>query len=242
MELGIASYGLGYAAGVVSTLSPCVLPLLPIVLGAAVAAHRWGAAALAAGLMLSFTSAGLFVAALGPSLGIDDALLRTLSAALLAAAGATMAIPALQAGFARLTTRLSGSGEALLARWDLGGLRGQFLVGLMLGLVWSPCAGPTLGGAVALAAQGHDLARSAVLMALFGLGATTPLLALGLLSHGTAVRLRGPLARAGNAGKTAMGLAMLLMGLLTLTGADHAIQAWAVDRLPAWLTDLTTRW
>lgn len=71
MEFGIGTYGLGYLAGVLSTLSPCVLPLIPIVLGSAVTAHRWGAMALAAGLVLSFTTVGIFIATIGASVGLS---------------------------------------------------------------------------------------------------------------------------------------------------------------------------
>ena len=65
VELGPGSYGFGFLAGILSLLSPCVLPLVPIVVGTAVAAHPLGALALAAGLALSFTSVGLFAATIG---------------------------------------------------------------------------------------------------------------------------------------------------------------------------------
>ena len=72
--MGAGSAGLGFIAGVLSTLSPCVLPLLPLVFGAAVAAHRFGVLALAGGLMVSFVAIGLFVATLGLSLGLEDSI------------------------------------------------------------------------------------------------------------------------------------------------------------------------
>ena len=65
MEIGLGSLGLGLLAGVLSTLSPCVLPLLPLVLGGAAAAHRYGRLALAAGLVVSFVGVGMFVATIG---------------------------------------------------------------------------------------------------------------------------------------------------------------------------------
>lgn len=71
MELSAASIGLGFLAGVLSTLSPCVLPLLPMVLGPASSAHRFGVPALAAGLVTSFVAVGLFVATIGFSIGPD---------------------------------------------------------------------------------------------------------------------------------------------------------------------------
>ena len=156
MEFGLGTYGLGYVAGVLSTLSPCVLPLLPIVLAGAASAHRWGAAALTAGLALSFTAMGMFVATVGVSIGLDAEVLRRISAWLLVAAGGLLLLPALQQRFVMVTAGIANVGQSWLSGLDVGGLRGQFFVGLVLGTIWSPCAGPTLGAAIALAAQGRD--------------------------------------------------------------------------------------
>src|SRR5260221_12545381 len=97
MALAADSYVLGFAAGALSTLSPCVLPLLPIVVGSAIAAHRFGAAALAGGLALTFFAVGLFVATVGFEIGLDGDLFRLLGAALLGALGVVMMSAALQA-------------------------------------------------------------------------------------------------------------------------------------------------
>jgi len=80
ITFGPATYGLSLAAGLLSTLSPCVLPILPIVIGAALAAHRLGLFALVAGLVLSFTGVGIFVATIGYQLGVDSEWFRTLAA------------------------------------------------------------------------------------------------------------------------------------------------------------------
>src|SRR6266853_527674 len=76
MNFGAATYGLGVIAGALSTLSPCVLPLVPVLLASAINAHRWGALALGAGLALSFTIVGIFLATLGASLVLDPAPFR----------------------------------------------------------------------------------------------------------------------------------------------------------------------
>src|SRR6266851_3664265 len=96
-----------FSAGVLSTLSPCVLPILPIVLGAAMARHRGGPAALAAGVAMSFTGIGIFVATVGFSLGIDTGLLRGVAAALLVGFGLVMLVPRLDEHFAVTAGRLS---------------------------------------------------------------------------------------------------------------------------------------
>ncbi|MFA7416571.1 MAG: cytochrome c biogenesis CcdA family protein, partial [Rhizobium sp.] len=218
MEFGLSSYGLSVVAGGLSTLSPCVLPLLPILLGAAVAAHRFGPYALAAGLTLSFTLLGVLVASAGVALGLDPALFRTIAAMLLIAFGTLLLSARLQARFAVAASGVSGAGQSLLTRLTLDGLPGQFILGLLLGVVWSPCVGPTLGAVVTLASQGQSLAQVTLLMALFGIGAGLPLVALGLLSRQAMMRVRGRLLAVGKIGKQALGGIMLLLGLAILTG------------------------
>ena len=166
MDFGPATYGLGFLAGALSTLSPCVLPLVPVLIGSAVNAHRRGPLALGAGLALSFTIVGMLLATLGAESGLDPSVLRTIGGIVLAAFGAILLIPKLQDLFARATGRLSDSGHRMLSRVTLDGLPGQFLVGVLLGVVWSPCVGPTLGAASTLASQGRDLGQIGALMLL----------------------------------------------------------------------------
>lgn len=241
MEFGLGTYALGYMAGVLSTLSPCVLPLLPIVLAGAASAHRWGAVALTAGLALSFTAMGMFVATVGVSVGLDAEVLRRFSAWLLVAMGGMLLLPALQQRFVMATAGVADAGQTWLSGLDTDGLRGQFIVGVVLGTVWSPCAGPTLGAAIALAAQGRDLGKIALLMVVFGLGAGTPLMLLGMLSKTTLAKLRGRLLSAGKLGKPVLGALLVMLGVMTLSRGDQHLETWLVNWLPAWLVDLTTR-
>ena len=241
MDFGAGTFALGYLAGVLSTLSPCVLPLLPILIATALAQHRFGPLALAAGLTLSFAVVGLFIATLGASIGLDQGVLRQGAAVLLIAFGIVLLVPALQQRFASATARLGASGGGLLARLSGTGWAGQFSVGLVLGLVWSPCVGPTLGAATTLAAQGRHLGQIALLMLLFGLGAGTPLLVIGTLSREAMARTRGRFMAAGQRGKWLLGTALVLMGGFILSGWDKGFEAWVVDRSPPWLTELTTR-
>lgn len=235
------SIGAGYLAGVLSTLSPCVLPLLPLVVGSAVAVHRAGAVVLAVGLALSFTTIGLFVATVGFAVGLDGAVFRTASAVLLLAVGLVLLSSALQARFAGATGGVGDAGNRLLARLSPRGLGGQFLVGLVLGAVWSPCVGPTLGAASMLAANGQDLPAVAIVMLAFGLGAATPLLLVSFLSRSALMHWRGRMVRAGQLGRTALGAGAVMVSLLILTGLDRSVEAALVTASPDWLTDLTTR-
>ena len=240
MEFGLGSYGLSFAAGGLSTLSPCVLPILPVILATAVAAHRLGPMALAAGLTLSFTVVGVFLASVGVGLGLDETIFRTVAAVLLVAFGIVLLSSQLQTKFAVATSGLSGAGQSLLSKVSLDGLPGQFVLGLLLGIVWSPCVGPTLGATVTLASQGQSLGQVSLMMLAFGIGASMPLMALGMLSREAMVKFRGKMLSAGKVGKQALGGIMLLFGAMILTGIDKIFEAWVLQTAPEWLVNLTT--
>jgi cytochrome c-type biogenesis protein len=241
MNFGPATYGLGLIAGALSTLSPCVLPLLPVLIASAVTAHRWGAVALGIGLALSFTIVGICLATLGASLGFDPDIFRTVGAVTLALFGLILLVPKLQEVFARITSAFSSSGNQLLARVTVGGLAGQFLVGLLLGVVWSPCVGPTLGAASTLASQGKNLGQIGLLMFIFGVGAAAPLVLLGSLSRASLLKVRGRLLSGGKYGRQILGVVILSLGVMIATGVDKSLEAWILDHSPAWLTVVTTR-
>lgn len=238
----IGTIGLAFLAGVLSTLSPCVLPLIPIVLGTAASEHRLGPVALAAGLGLSFAAIGLFVATIGFAIGLDGDVFRSVGAVLLIAVGLVLMLPALQARAATAAGPVGTWAQERFGGFATGGLPGQFAVGLLLGAAWSPCVGPTLGAASLLAARGENLFSVALTMLVFGLGAALPLALLGLLSRQALLAWRGRLASAGTALKAAMGALFVTLGLLVLTGLDKRAEAWAVETSPDWLTALTTRY
>lgn len=241
MDLSATSMFFGYLAGVLSILSPCVLPLLPMVMGPASTAHRFGLAALAGGLVVSFVAVGLFVATIGFSIGLDGEWFRTASAVMLLLLGVVLLSATLQTRFAVATGGVSDAGQRLIDKLQPSGLSGQFVFGLLLGAVWSPCVGPTLGAASVLAAQGKSLFAVAAVMIAFGFGAATPLLAVGLLSREAMRRWRGSMMNAGKTGKLLLGAGALLVAALILTGGDHLLEAFLVDHSPAWLTRMTTR-
>lgn len=241
MELTAASYGLSFLAGVLSTLSPCVLPLVPILMGSAASTHRYGTFALVGGLMLSFTLIGVVLGSLGGSIGLEQDTLRVVGGVLLILLGAVLVSSWLQERFSATVSRL-GVGQGMLARFNLSGLHGQFLLGLLLGIVWSPCVGPTLGVAVTLASQGQALAQVAAVMLIFSLGAGLPLLAIGMLSRQALGKWRGRMMDAGQKAKKVFGVALLLIGILVLSGADKDFERWALNAMPDWLVTLTSRY
>jgi cytochrome c-type biogenesis protein len=223
-----------------SILSPCVLPLVPIVLGTAMTAHPLGAFSLAAGLALSFTSLGLLLALAGFALGIDAGTFRVAAAVLMIVVGAVLVIPTWQARLAAAGGPISTWADRRFGALASSGLAGQFAIGLLLGAVWSPCVGPTLGAAALLASQGRDLPQVTLTMVVFGIGAALPLIFLGLLSRAMLIRVRSRLISAGKLGKAVLGMALIVIGLSIVSGIDKALETLLVDASPQWLTRLTT--
>ena len=236
----MTAIALAFAAGLLSILSPCVLPLVPVVLGAALAAHALGAVALAAGLAVSFTILGLVLALVGFGLGIDAGVFRFAAAAIMIVLGVILVIPSWQAQLAAAGGPVSSWADRRFGGFASSGLAGQFAIGLLLGAVWSPCVGPTLGAASLLASQGHDLPRVTLTMAVFGIGAGLPLVLLGSLSRATLMRVRSRLMSAGKLGKGLLGAAFIVIGVAIVSGADKRFEAALVEASPPWLTELTT--
>lgn len=236
----LSEYGLSFAAGVLSSLSPCVLPLIPVLVVAALTVHRLGPLALALGLALSYTAAGLFLATVGNAIGLDQTLFRDVAATLLILFGLLLSSSNLQQSFAAAASGLSGLGQSWLERIQGDSLKGQLLLGLALGLVWSPCVGPTLGAAITLASQGENLGRAAAVMAIFGIGAGFPLVILGSLSHQAMMRYKAKLSETAGAGKFILGMLLILLGVSVLTGLDKLFEAWVLTHAPEGLIRLTT--
>ncbi len=233
--------GLAFLAGLLSTLSPCVLPLVPIVIGSALSENRYGPAALALGVALSYVAIGLFVATVGFTIGLDQDVFRSAAAILLILVGGVLLLPRLQLQLAAAAGAVGNWVQQRSSGVSTRGIGGQFAVGLMLGVVWSPCVGPTLGAASILAARAENLAGVALTMFAFGIGAALPLCAIGLVSREVLSRWRSRLLAAGSLGKLLMGVTLVAVGALILSGLDKRVETVLVDASPAWLTELTTR-
>lgn len=233
--------GFAFLAGVLSLLSPCVLPLVPMVLAGAVGEHRFGPVALAGGLALSFTAIGMFIALFGFALGLDAGVFRASAAMLMIAIGAVLLLPAVQVRFAAAAGPAANWTEQRFGGFSTAGLGGQFGVGLLLGAVWAPCVGPTLGAASLLAARGENLAAVSLTMLAFGVGAALPLLLLGFASRETIMRWRGRMMSGGKLGKAVMGGLLVIVGASILSGLDKKIETALTQAAPEWLVDLTTR-
>lgn len=228
-----------YIAGLLTLINPCILPVLPIVLVSALNADRRGPAALAAGMSLSFVAFGVFVTAFGAAIGLTQYLLSQIGAAMMVAFGLVLLVPAFSQRFELAAAGLSSGADRRIDRFSPSGLRGQFLGGALLGAVWSPCIGPTLGGAIALASQGQNLTWVTLIMVSFALGVSTLILALGFSARETIRSRVGRLRRLSESSKPIMGAVFIGIGLIVLTGANHVIDGWLLDALPVWIQDLS---
>ncbi len=204
--------GIGFAAGVITAISPCVLPVLPILLAGGAAGGRRRPYAIIGGLVASFTVFTLVAGALLSALGLPQDLLRNVAIALLFTLAATLVFPRLglilERPFAFLTRRRGG---------DLGG---GFLLGASLGLVFVPCAGPVLAAITVLSAE-HKVSFQSVLLTLaYSLGAAGPMLLITIGGQRVAKRLR---ANSENV-RRGMGVVVAAAALAIVFNVDQSVQ------------------
>jgi cytochrome c biogenesis protein CcdA len=228
-----------YGAGLLTLINPCVVPVLPIVIATALQASRWGPVTMAAGLSLSFVAVGLGVTAFGPAIGLDLDMIAKAGAVLMVLFGLALLLPGAGNLLSKATSGMASSADAQLDNVDRSGLRGQFLGGLLLGAVWSPCIGPTLGGAIALASQGEDLGRAALIMIFFAFGVSTLILGLAYGTRGAIGKYNAQLRSLATRARPILGVTFVAVGLALFFNLHHMIEAWLIMTLPAWLTDLS---
>ncbi len=230
---------LGYAAGLLTLINPCVLPVLPIVLATALQSGRHGPLALAAGMSVSFVTLGMLVSVAGRALGITEETVSNAGAVLMIGFGLVLLVPRFSAGFATATAGVSASADARIDDFDRSGLGGQVVAGMLLGAVWSPCIGPTLGGAISLASQGESLGWAAAIMVSFAMGVSTIIIALGYGARQAILGRQAVMRRIAGAARPILGGVFVFVGIAILLKWHHLAEIWALENLPPWLLDLS---
>jgi cytochrome c biogenesis protein CcdA len=230
---------LAYAAGLLTLLNPCVLPLLPLIAAGSITRHPLGPLAMAAGLAVSFTLAGIFIFQLTRIIGLAQEDVTMLAGWTMVGFGLVQLVPQAQAGFSRMAGAAASGGTLLMGRVEGRGLGGEVLAGALLGLAWSPCIGPTLGGAIGLAAQGENLLFAFAIMAMFSLGAATIMLGLTYGTRSLIASRRQALNWLMPHAKTVLGVGLIVVGLGIIFHLDRLLEAWALSTLPGWFTDLS---
>ncbi|MEL6701864.1 MAG: cytochrome c biogenesis CcdA family protein, partial [Pseudomonadota bacterium] len=202
---------------------------------------RWGPVAMAAGMSLAFVVLGVTVSAFGRTLGIDEVMIANAGAVLMIAFGLVLLVPRFSGAFATATGGMAGQADMQMDTLDRSTLRGQFLGGMLLGAVWSPCVGPTLGGAIALASTGESLGWATAIMISFAAGVSTIILALGYGAQSALRSRAATMRKLAVWARPAMGVILVLVGVGILFKVHHMIEIWAIETLPYWLQDLSVR-
>ncbi|MCA3512515.1 MAG: cytochrome c biogenesis protein CcdA [Rhodobacter sp.] len=227
-----------YLAGLLTLINPCVLPVLPIVVASSLQTDPRAPLALAAGMGLSFVAVGTGVAAIGPAVGIYPDDVTRIAALVMVGFGLVMVLPALGRRFSMASAGIAAAADARIAATPRG-IGAEFAGGALLGAVWSPCIGPTLGAAIALASTGESLGNAAAVMAAFAGGVATLILAA---AYGLRGWLRRNVARAvalSARARPVMGWVFIAVGGALFLGLNHILDEAALRLLPAWLVDLS---
>jgi cytochrome c biogenesis protein CcdA/thiol-disulfide isomerase/thioredoxin len=221
----------GFIAGAATALSPCVLPVLPIALSAGATGGSRRPLGIVAGLAVSFTFATVALVYVISALGLPNDLLRKLAIASLLGFGVTLMVPPLAARLEAWLSRFAGS--AGLPRHGGDGFWSGTAVGLSLGIVYAPCAGPILAGVITVSAsQSFSAGRLAVALS-YGFGSAVVLYFLMLGGR----RAIAPLARRGVGLQIAMGAVMVLVALAMLRNYDIRFQNTIAADLPSFLVN-----
>lgn len=239
--MSLIAIPLAALAGGLTILSPCILPIAPVVLTSAISQHRFGALALALGLGVSFAAIGLSLTLLEAAFGFDAGIIKQVGGVIMVLVGILSFMPKSVDVFATATGPLSAWASEAAAPIKGNGLAGQFAIGALLALIWSPCVGPTLGAAFALSSSGQGMVLAAATMVSFAFGASAALLVLGLLVRGSLKKHSTFLKMISTNGRVLLGASMLLVGVIVLTGWDEVLGTMIVAFSPDWIVSLTTR-
>ncbi|MEY4745243.1 MAG: hypothetical protein RL272_1188 [Candidatus Parcubacteria bacterium] len=228
---------LAIAAGFLTILAPCILPLLPFLLGASGGKSRLRPLMIVAGFVASFSVLGAAFATAGTFLGVSNAAFRGAAVALLLLFGLALlfektyekAMARLQPLIARWSAKLSGKAALRKDAWS------GILVGASLGLVWTPCAGPILGSILTLASRTADYVTTLLLMFAYAFGAGVPMLAIAYGGNALQRRVLG-IGRWQSVLNKVFGLLVVGTAVLILTGYDLRLQAWLIQFYPSFFT------
>jgi cytochrome c-type biogenesis protein len=222
---------LTFAAGLLTAAAPCILPLLPVLLGASIGQQdRWRPLFLVTGFIAAFSGFAILFGSFSTVLGLSHDTLRKVSVVLLGSFGILLLWPQ---PYEWLMARLGGLlslADAIAPRAGSGHI-GGLVLGLMLGVLWTPCAGPVLGSILTLIATSENLTRAALLLVTYAIGAGIPIL---LIAYGgqyatTQVRRFAPYTPAL---QRTFGAAVLLVAVAFYTQYDTIATVWLSELYP----------
>ncbi|MBI4054218.1 MAG: cytochrome c biogenesis protein CcdA [Candidatus Doudnabacteria bacterium] len=222
---------LAVAAGFLTFAAPCILPVLPIILGAAVGqSNKTRPLFIVLGFVVVFSAFTFIFGAFSQSLGFDTNTLRAIARVLLLMFGLFLLFPVVfERVVSPLVSRLLKSADPR-ARPTTGNWN-AFVLGGTLGLVWTPCAGPILGVILTLIFQQTELARAAILLVAYAVGAGLPMLALAYGGQYVTTKVRAITRYSGQLQKV-FGVLIVLLAVSMFFGYDLEIQRKLLEFYP----------
>lgn len=234
------TYVVSIGAGALTALSPCILPILPIMAGSSMSERKSGPLFIALGLTSSLVTMGLLFSSMTSLIGFQEEQIRIASAWLLVIFGIFISVPFLRNW---LNSKFQGIGNQALqksSRLNINSRFGQFGIGFMLGAAWSPCVGPTLGVAIGLAGSKEGLFQAALMMSLFGIGLSIPLLTIAYGLRNFIQSKRASLMKWNQIGMKVLGSSIALVGVSMISGFDKVIESYMSSALPTWFLQLSS--
>jgi cytochrome c biogenesis protein CcdA len=227
---------LSFLAGIVTIAGPCILPILPIILGTStIKSHSSRPLFIVLGFIISFSAFVVLFSAFGRFIPVSASTLRTVSAALIALFGVSMLFPKLQAAIfarfgafaARKFSRAPSAGAGEAGPWS------GFILGATLGAVWTPCAGPVLGTVLTLVASNRNILQAVGLLIAYAIGAGAPMLLIAYGGQAAITRVRA-LSRYAEPIQRVFGALIIVVAVGLYFGFDLTIQTYLLNNYP-WL-------
>ncbi|MFN8943711.1 MAG: cytochrome c biogenesis CcdA family protein, partial [Pseudobdellovibrionaceae bacterium] len=229
-----------FFAGILAALSPCVLPILPMMAGSAMSKSKSGPLFLALGMIFSFSSVGIIFSQTTKFFELEENTVQSISAWLLILFGTMLIMPKLKETFSLRTSSFANFASKVSRSLDSGSSYQQFGIGLLMGAIWSPCVGPTLGIALGLAGSTEGNLQALSMMFSFGIGLSIPLLAVSYGLKKFMLQRRASLMVIGKMGNSILGVSMIIFGILMISGIDKNIQSFLNSNLPEWFLAIST--
>ncbi len=231
---------LALASGVLTIIAPCIISLLPIMLGSSLGHHRLRPLVIVLGMVASFTAFGLFFAFFSRFLGLNRFQLRDVSVVLILLFGLSLLFPhaydrvvaTLQSAWSRLCMAARGGTLPPPKQpKNRQGLWGGFTLGASMGLAWTPCSGPVLGLILTIGASQQEFLRPLILFLAYALGAGIPMLVIGYGGQFIVGRVRWLATKAELIRRVAGGV-LTVMALAMVWGLDREIQTRLFNLFP----------
>lgn len=228
--------GFAFLAGIVTVLSPCILPLLPIILSSTTdSSGKQRPLGVVTGFILSFTFFTLFLSTIVRFSGIHADNLRFFSILVLAIFGASLLVPSFQAKIEVLFSKLAGLAPAGQKK---KGFFGGLVIGLSLGLLWTPCVGPILASVISLAITGVVSTQAFFITLAYAVGTALPM--LGIMLAGSSALQKVPwLVRNTGRVQKAFGVLMIATAVGIYFNVDRTFQSYILQKFPSYGAELT---